>query len=82
MDLLRGMESVFSPHGYQVTLADSRPGENRITEAVDGLLSMHVEGLVIAAEPSESMMAGTSFRPAPGSSPTTTTAAAAWRRST
>jgi DNA-binding LacI/PurR family transcriptional regulator len=59
VDLLRGMESALSPHGYQVTLADSRPGENRITEATDGLLSMHVEGLVIAAEPSESMMAGT-----------------------
>ena len=59
VDLLRGMESALSPHGYQVTLADSRPGENRITEAEDGLLSMHVEGLVIAAEPSESMMAGT-----------------------
>ena len=59
VDLLRGLESALSPHGYQVTLADSRPGENRITEATDGLLSMHVEGLVIAAEPSESMMAGT-----------------------
>ncbi|MFE4229508.1 LacI family DNA-binding transcriptional regulator [Arthrobacter sp. NPDC056886] len=59
VDLLRGIESALSPHGYQVTLADSRPGENRITEATDGLLSMHVEGLVIAAEPSESMMAGT-----------------------
>ncbi len=59
VDLLRGLESALSAHGYQVTLADSRPGENRITEATDGLLAMHVEGLVIAAEPSESMMAGT-----------------------
>ena len=59
VDLIRGMESALSPHGYQVTLADSRPGENRITEAADGLLAMHVEGLVIAAEPSESVLAGT-----------------------
>lgn len=59
VDLLRGMESVLSPHGYQVTVADSRPGENRITEATDGLLAMHVAGLVIAAEPSEAMLAGT-----------------------
>lgn len=59
VDLLRGMESVLSDQGYQVTLADSRPGENRIKEATDGLLAMHVDGLVIAAEPSESMLAGT-----------------------
>lgn len=59
VDLLRGMESVLSEHGYQVTLADSRPGENRIKEATDGLLAMHVDALVIAAEPSESMLART-----------------------
>jgi len=59
VDLLRGMESVLSDLGYHVMLADSRPGENRIREATDGLLAMHVDGLVIAAEPSESMLAGT-----------------------
>ncbi|MGO4584668.1 LacI family DNA-binding transcriptional regulator [Arthrobacter sp. 2RAF6] len=56
VDLLRGMESVFSDLGYHVMLADSRPGENRIKEAADGLLAMHVDGLVIAAESSESML--------------------------
>ncbi|MFK0007010.1 LacI family DNA-binding transcriptional regulator [Paenarthrobacter sp. NPDC090520] len=59
VDLLRGMESVLSEPGYQVTLADSRPGENRIKEATDGLLAMHVDALVIAAEPSEPMLART-----------------------
>ncbi|MFJ5958396.1 LacI family DNA-binding transcriptional regulator [Paenarthrobacter sp. NPDC092416] len=59
VDLLRGMESVLSDLGYQVMLADSRPGENRIKEATDGLLAMHVDALVIAAEPSESMLART-----------------------
>ncbi|MFJ4029483.1 LacI family DNA-binding transcriptional regulator [Paenarthrobacter sp. NPDC089989] len=59
VDLLRGMESVLSEPGYQVTLADSRPCENRIKEATDGLLAMHVDALVIAAEPSESMLART-----------------------
>ncbi|MEJ1178843.1 MULTISPECIES: LacI family DNA-binding transcriptional regulator [unclassified Pseudarthrobacter] len=58
VDLLRGMESALTEHGYQVMLADSRPGENRIKEAVDGLLAMHVDGLVIAAEPSPSMLGG------------------------
>lgn len=58
VDLLRGMESALTEHGYQVMLADSRPGENRIKEAVDGLLAMHVDGLVIAAEPSASMLGG------------------------
>lgn len=58
VDLLRGMESVLAEDGYHVMLADSRPGENRITEAVDGLLAMHVDGLVIAAEPSASMLSG------------------------
>ncbi|MFB8370049.1 LacI family DNA-binding transcriptional regulator [Pseudarthrobacter sp. NPDC055928] len=58
VDLLRGMESALTEHGYQVMLADSRPGENRIKEAVDGLLAMHVDGLVIAAEPSPSMLSG------------------------
>ncbi len=56
VDLLRGMESVLSELGYHVLLADSRLGENRIKEAADGLLAMHVDGLVIAAEPSESML--------------------------
>ncbi|WP_026556052.1 LacI family DNA-binding transcriptional regulator [Arthrobacter sp. 35W] len=56
VDLLRSMQSALSVHGYQVTLADSQPGENRIQEATDGLLSMHVDGLVIAAEPSDSML--------------------------
>ena len=59
VDLLRGMESVLSELGYHVMLADSRPGENRIKEAADGLLAMHVDALVIAAEPSESMLART-----------------------
>ncbi|WP_347109890.1 LacI family DNA-binding transcriptional regulator [Paenarthrobacter sp. S56] len=59
VDLLRGMESVLSDHGYQVTLADSRPGQNRIKEATDGLLAMHVDALVIAAEPTEAMLART-----------------------
>lgn len=58
VDLLRGMESALTDPGYQVLLADSRPGENRIKEAADGLLAMHVDGLVVAAEPSESMLAG------------------------
>lgn len=58
VDLLRGMESVFSDLGYHVMLADSRPGENRIEDAADGLLALHVDALVIAAEPSESMLAG------------------------
>lgn len=59
VDLLRGMESVLSDLGYQVMLADSRPGENRIKEATDGLLAMHVDALVLAAEPSESMLTRT-----------------------
>jgi DNA-binding LacI/PurR family transcriptional regulator len=53
VDLLRGMESTLTEHGYQVMLADSRPGEGRVKEAADGLLAMHVDGLVIAAEPGE-----------------------------
>ncbi|MFE4197586.1 LacI family DNA-binding transcriptional regulator [Paenarthrobacter sp. NPDC056912] len=58
VDLLRGMESVLSDLGYQVMLADSRPGENRIKEATDGLLAMHVDALVLAAEPNEAMLTG------------------------
>jgi DNA-binding LacI/PurR family transcriptional regulator len=59
VDLLRGMESALTEHGCQVMLADSRPGENRIREAADGLLAMHVDGLVIAAEPGDAMLTGT-----------------------
>jgi DNA-binding LacI/PurR family transcriptional regulator len=59
VDLLRGMESVLSDLGYHVMLADSRPGENRIEDATDGLLALHVDALVIAAEPSGSMLDGT-----------------------
>lgn len=59
VDLLRGMERVLSDLGYHVMLADSQPGANRIKEAADGLLAMHVDALVIAAEPSESMLTRT-----------------------
>lgn len=59
VDLLRGLETVLAEHGYQVTLADSRPGENRTKEAVEGLLAMHVDGLVIAAEPGAMGLRGT-----------------------
>ncbi|YCK80139.1 LacI family transcriptional regulator [Arthrobacter sp. D3-18] len=59
VDLLRGLESVLTEHGYQVMLADSRPSENRIKEAADGLLAMHVDGLVIAAEPGATALSGT-----------------------
>ncbi|MET4589632.1 LacI family DNA-binding transcriptional regulator [Arthrobacter sp. 754] len=55
VDLLRSMQAALSSHGYHVTVADSQPGENRIHEAIDGLLAMHVDGLVIAAEPGGSM---------------------------
>ncbi|WP_423184632.1 LacI family DNA-binding transcriptional regulator [Arthrobacter sp. NyZ413] len=58
VDLLRGMESVLSELGYQVTLADSRPGADRFKEAVDNLLSLHVEGLVIAADSSDATQSG------------------------
>lgn len=51
VDLLRGMESVLAPRGYQVMVADARPGEGRVKEAIHGLLAMQVDGLVIAAEP-------------------------------
>ncbi|GAA4044894.1 LacI family DNA-binding transcriptional regulator [Arthrobacter methylotrophus] len=57
VDLLRGMEAVLSDLGYHVMLADSRPGANRVKDAADGLLALHVDALVIAAEPSESMLA-------------------------
>jgi DNA-binding LacI/PurR family transcriptional regulator len=58
VDLLRGMEAALTEYGYQVMLADSRPGENRIKEAADGLLAMHVDGLVLAAEPGGTMLTG------------------------
>lgn len=58
VDLLRGMESVLAEDNYRVMLADSRPGEDRTSDAVNGLLAMHVDGLVIAAEPTLSMMGG------------------------
>ena len=58
VDLLRGMQSALSSHGYNVIVADSQPGEGRVMEAADGLLALHVDGLVVAAEPSESMLAG------------------------
>lgn len=57
VDLLRSMQAELSGHGYQVTLADSQPGEGRIQEAVGGLLAMHVDALVIAAELEEALAA-------------------------
>jgi DNA-binding LacI/PurR family transcriptional regulator len=57
--LLHGMQSVLTDQGYQVSVADAPPEGHHGAGAIDGLLSMHVDGLVIAMEPSDFMLKAT-----------------------
>jgi DNA-binding LacI/PurR family transcriptional regulator len=54
--LLQGMHGVLSTHGYSVTVTDSTLNAHLGRSGVDGLLAMHVDGLVLAVEPSEGML--------------------------
>ncbi|NQX13235.1 LacI family DNA-binding transcriptional regulator [Microbacteriaceae bacterium VKM Ac-2855] len=51
VELLRGMQEQLDAAGYQLSVADRHLGPH----PVDAFLSMRVDGLVIAAEPDESM---------------------------
>lgn len=51
VEMLRGLRSVLDPAGWNVTVADLQLEALSGRNPLDGFLSMHVDGLIIAAEP-------------------------------
>lgn len=51
VELLRGLRSVLDPAGWNVTVADLQLEALTGRNPLDGFLAMHVDGLIIAAEP-------------------------------
>ncbi|MFJ5694994.1 LacI family DNA-binding transcriptional regulator [Arthrobacter sp. NPDC093125] len=56
--LLGGMHDELAPHGYRVAVADPSFNAHIDRTPVDGFMSLRVDGIVIATEPSESMLGG------------------------
>ena len=50
VDLLEGIRHVMDDYGYHVTVSDQQMTGVLHQTAIDGFLSMHVEGIVLAAE--------------------------------
>ena len=51
VEVLRGLRSVLDPAGWNVTVADLQLEALSGRNPLDGFLAMHVDGLIIAAEP-------------------------------
>ncbi|NQX29278.1 LacI family DNA-binding transcriptional regulator [Microbacteriaceae bacterium VKM Ac-2854] len=51
VDLVRGMHNVLDEPGYHLTIADLQLNAHLGQHPVEGFLATHVEGLVVAAEP-------------------------------
>lgn len=56
--LLAGMHDELAPHGYRVAVADPSFNAHIDRTPVDGFMSLRVDGIVIATEPSEGMFPG------------------------
>jgi DNA-binding LacI/PurR family transcriptional regulator len=56
--LLAGMHAELAPHGYRVAVADPSFNAHIDRTPVDGFMSLRVDGIVIATEPSEGMFTG------------------------
>lgn len=56
--LLGGMHDELAPHGYRVAVADPSFNAHIDRTPVDGFISLRVDGIVIATEPSEGMFTG------------------------
>ena len=75
VELLRGLQEGLTPHELRITVADRTLNAHVQDSPLDGFLSMRVDGLVIATEPTEAMrvppglpvvMAGNRQRVVPG----------------
>jgi DNA-binding LacI/PurR family transcriptional regulator len=55
--LLSGLHEQFAPLGFRVAIADPSFNSHLDRTPVDGLMSLRVDGIVIATEPSEEMFA-------------------------
>lgn len=56
--LLAGMHDELAPHGYRVAVADPSFNAHIDRTPVDGFMSLRVDGIVVATEPSEGMFTG------------------------
>jgi DNA-binding LacI/PurR family transcriptional regulator len=59
VELLQGLQSELDKHGYHVTVLDSKAGDAPGNGAIDQLLSMRVDGIVVAMDPRDSMLEAT-----------------------
>jgi hypothetical protein len=57
VDLLAGLHDQLSPLGFRVAVADPSFNARLDRTPVDGLMSLRVDGIVIATEPTEEMFA-------------------------
>ena len=51
VNLLDGIRHIMDTHNYHVTVSDQHSTGPFLTDAVDGFLAMHIDGIVMAAEP-------------------------------
>lgn len=59
VELLHGLQSELERHGYHVTVLDSPTEDTPGNGAIDQLLSLRVDGIVVAMDPRDSMLAST-----------------------
>ena len=55
VSLLRGLQEGLAPHGFRIAVADHTLNAHVEASPLDGFLTMRVEGLVIATEPTAAM---------------------------
>jgi len=51
--MIHGLREVFDELGYQITVSDLHQSGTHLDDPLDAFLSMHVDGLILAVEPSE-----------------------------
>ncbi|WP_026820124.1 LacI family DNA-binding transcriptional regulator [Arthrobacter castelli] len=55
VDLLRGLQGVLEQRGFRIAVVDSELNSQVDASPLDGFISLRVDGIVIAAEPTENM---------------------------
>jgi len=53
VDLLDGVRAVFDEHGYHVVVSDLHARAGHPSDPIDAFVSLHVDGLILAAEPGQ-----------------------------
>ncbi|GAB3522936.1 LacI family DNA-binding transcriptional regulator [Arthrobacter monumenti] len=56
VELLRGLQRELEPNGFRIAVVDTHLNAHVETNPLDGFLALRVDGIVIAAEPTEAML--------------------------